>query len=608
MNARRPAAVLWDLDGTLVDTEPYWIECEYELVEAHGGTWSEEHAHAIVGSDLRESARYIREHGDVDLPIDEIVNQLLDGVIARVRRNVPWRPGARDLLAQLRTEKVPCALVTMSWRRLADAVVGELPRGSFAATIVGDEVRRGKPHPEPYLAAARALDGLTEGLCGAGGLAHRRSLRHRRRLPRDRDPAHRRDTKGPRRSPDRFARRPHGGHAAGAGPRRRGLGLVAGLVVVAVAAVGAAALLRDPPPPPPPDIPIDAWVPYFELTDAEATLATNGQMIRQVSPVWYTAQDATTITIEGNLTPEATAQFVAATRAAGAKLVPSIVDVMPAGGMAAVLADPASRAAHVATIGDLAAANGFDGIDIDYEKFAFSDDRATWPTTRPLWIDFITELGARLHADGRTLSVSVPYIKDDGRTDDSGYWVYDYGGMEPHVDQIRIMAYDYSTDKAGPIAPLSFVQQAIDGAKQATEDDGKLALGVALYGYNWPIATVGTCPAEQEGKTSVSQRNIDELLAKRAATPVFDPVTGESSFTYPLEVTDGTTTCTQTREVHFVDAQGARLRVDLARTELLGSVSLWALGFDSPATWQAIGPLARIPGSTTASTTEVAAP
>ncbi len=153
----RPAAVLWDMDGTLVDTEPYWIECEYELVDAHGGTWSDEHAHAIVGGDLHASGRYIRDHGGVDLPIDEIVNQLLDGVIARVRQAVPWRPGARDLLAQLRVEGIPCALVTMSWRRLVDAVVAQLPRGSFAATIVGDEVDQGKPHPEPYRAAARAL-------------------------------------------------------------------------------------------------------------------------------------------------------------------------------------------------------------------------------------------------------------------------------------------------------------------------------------------------------------------------------------------------------------------------------------------------------------------
>ena len=291
-------------------------------------------------------------------------------------------------------------------------------------------------------------------------------------------------------------------------------------------------------------------------------------------------------------------------RAAGAKVVPSIVDVMPAGGMAAVLADPASRAAHVSAIADLAATNGFDGIDIDYEKFAFADDRSTWATTRPLWIEFVSELGRSLHADGRTLSVSVPHIKDGKRTDESGYWVYDYAEMSQHVDQIRIMAYDYSTDKPGPIAPMSFVRQAISAAKKAVDDDSKLVLGVALYGYNWPIATVGTCPADQEGKTSVSQRNIDELLAKRGATPVHDPETGESSFTYLLEVTDGTTTCTQTREVHYVDAPGARERIDLARTERLGGVSLWALGFDSAATWQHIASLARTPGATTS----VAAP
>jgi HAD superfamily hydrolase (TIGR01509 family) len=605
MSARRPAAVLWDMDGTLVDTEPYWIECEYELVEAHGGTWSEEHAHALVGSDLMASGRYIREHGGVELPAVEIVNQLLDGVIARVRKKVPWRPGARDLLAELRAEEIPCALVTMSWRRLVDAIVAELPRRSFAATIVGDEVRRGKPHPEPYLAAARALkvsprdcvaleDSPTGVRSATAAGCHVIVIPHIVDVP---------PSRGQRRVDSLADLRVD--TLIAPPPQRRAIVVGASVLVLALAAVGAAATRRDSPPPPPPiDIPIDAWAPYWALPDAQQTLATNGRMLRQVSPFWYSAHDATTITVDGNLTPQTTAAFISTARAAGAKVVPSIVDAMPAGGMAAVLADPASRATHVATLADLAATNDFDGIDIDYEQFAFADDKATWATTRPLWIDFISELGKRLHADGRTLSVSVPHISDGGRTDDSGYWVYDYAGMAPHVDQIRIMAYDYSTNKAGPIAPLAFVEQSIAAAKKAVHDDHKLVLGIALYGYNWPIATVGTCPAEQEGKTSVSQRNIDELLAKRTATPLFDPVTGESSFTYQLEVTDSTTTCTQTREVHYVDAEGARERIDLARRERLGAVSLWAIGFDSPATWQSIAQLARVPGSTTS----VAAP
>ena len=98
----RPAAVLWDMDGTLVDTEPYWIAAEHDLVRRAGnGRWTDEHAHHLVGFDLRDSARYISEHGEVDLPVDDIVNLLLDGVIEQVRRRVPWRPGARPLSSSL---------------------------------------------------------------------------------------------------------------------------------------------------------------------------------------------------------------------------------------------------------------------------------------------------------------------------------------------------------------------------------------------------------------------------------------------------------------------------------------------------------------------------
>lgn len=152
------AAVLWDMDGTLVDTEPYWIEREHEIVRLHGnGRWTDEHAHALVGLDLRETGRYIIEHGGIDLPVDDIVNLLLDGVIARVRQQIPWRSGARELLAELGAHGIPCALVTMSWRRFADAIVEALPEGSFTTIVTGDDVRRGKPHPEPYLTAAARL-------------------------------------------------------------------------------------------------------------------------------------------------------------------------------------------------------------------------------------------------------------------------------------------------------------------------------------------------------------------------------------------------------------------------------------------------------------------
>jgi HAD superfamily hydrolase (TIGR01509 family) len=154
---REPAAVLWDMDGTLVDTEPYWIAGEFALVAEYGGTWSEADAHSIVGFDLLDAAVELRVRGGVPLEPVDIVERLLDDVIARVAGGLPWRPGAPELLDACRAAGVPCALVTMSWRRLADAIIAAAPPDSFDASITGDEVTHGKPHPESYLAAAAAL-------------------------------------------------------------------------------------------------------------------------------------------------------------------------------------------------------------------------------------------------------------------------------------------------------------------------------------------------------------------------------------------------------------------------------------------------------------------
>lgn len=146
------------MDGTLVDTEPYWIDAERTLVERAGGQWTHADTEITVGAKLTFTAQHLRKVAPVPGTDDEIVEAMLELVIASVHaRGVPWRPGALELLAELAANEVPCALVTMSYRSLAETVVGELPAGYFQLLITGDEVKEGKPHPEPYLTAAAEL-------------------------------------------------------------------------------------------------------------------------------------------------------------------------------------------------------------------------------------------------------------------------------------------------------------------------------------------------------------------------------------------------------------------------------------------------------------------
>ncbi|GAB2577468.1 HAD family hydrolase [Microlunatus antarcticus] len=155
----RPAALLWDFDGTLADTEPLWIAAEYDLIGRLGGEWSDEHAHQLVGNSLIDSGSYILNAiGRHDLTAEWVVDQLVSRVIEDLRTgDIPWRPGALDLLEASRQAGIPCALVSASYRVQLDAAIGALPAGSFTTSVAGDEVERGKPHPEPYERACAEL-------------------------------------------------------------------------------------------------------------------------------------------------------------------------------------------------------------------------------------------------------------------------------------------------------------------------------------------------------------------------------------------------------------------------------------------------------------------
>lgn len=152
-----PAAVLWDMDGTLIDTEPYWMAEEGEMVARAGGTWSHEDAVDLVGNSLLVSAEIILARTPVTGTPAEVVDRLLSGVVRRTRAHLPWRPGARELLEECVGLGIPSALVTMSWAPLADVLLEQLPAGTFSTVVTGDQVEHGKPAPDPYLLAAARL-------------------------------------------------------------------------------------------------------------------------------------------------------------------------------------------------------------------------------------------------------------------------------------------------------------------------------------------------------------------------------------------------------------------------------------------------------------------
>lgn len=150
------AAVLWDMDGTLIDSEPTWIAQQFVLAEQHGGTWTTEQGLALVGVDMHDTAVAMQAAG-VDMEATALVAALEGGVIDALRDEVPWRPGVRELLAELVREGVPCAIATTSSHEMAALVAAAAPDGAISVVVGSEDVTRTKPSPEPYLRAAELL-------------------------------------------------------------------------------------------------------------------------------------------------------------------------------------------------------------------------------------------------------------------------------------------------------------------------------------------------------------------------------------------------------------------------------------------------------------------
>ncbi|MEU8310202.1 HAD family phosphatase [Actinomadura sp. NPDC048955] len=157
MTGAGPHAVLFDMDGLLIDSERVWLEVESEVMAWLGGEWSPAHQERLVGGSLYLAVDYMLELTGADAPREEVGRRMLDGMVERLGTCVPMMPGAKELLAEVRAAGVTAALVSSSHRRLIEPVLEAVGREHFALSVAGDEVARTKPHPEPYLTAAARL-------------------------------------------------------------------------------------------------------------------------------------------------------------------------------------------------------------------------------------------------------------------------------------------------------------------------------------------------------------------------------------------------------------------------------------------------------------------
>jgi len=152
------AAVLFDMDGLLVDTEPLWLETETAVMARLGAPWTPQDQQALLGGSMQRTVSYLLGKATRPVPPETVARWMLDGMLDRAADGrVVVRPGARELVAEVAAAGLPYALVTSSERRFAEAVLAATGM-TFPVTVCGEDVTATKPDPEPYLLAAKLLD------------------------------------------------------------------------------------------------------------------------------------------------------------------------------------------------------------------------------------------------------------------------------------------------------------------------------------------------------------------------------------------------------------------------------------------------------------------
>jgi HAD superfamily hydrolase (TIGR01509 family) len=152
-----PDAVLFDMDGTLIDSEPIWFDTEIAILADYGYVLGREHWAKVLGQANEVAVRYLLEVSGVPLTPRQLNERIEETMTERLGAGIELMAGAKELFTELEAAGIPCALVSASSRRVVEACLGSIGAHHFQLTVSGDDVVHNKPHPEPYLTAARLL-------------------------------------------------------------------------------------------------------------------------------------------------------------------------------------------------------------------------------------------------------------------------------------------------------------------------------------------------------------------------------------------------------------------------------------------------------------------
>jgi spore germination protein YaaH len=373
---------------------------------------------------------------------------------------------------------------------------------------------------------------------------------------------------------------------------------------------------------------VNGWVPYWTATQGRVGFTNNPAMFNDISPFFYSALPDGTIGLVGSA--DALKKTTDDAHARGLTVLPSITDGSGKWMMATViLANTASRTQHVQNIVNLVVTNGFDGIDLDYEGFAFTDGIASWPTTKPVWVAFVNELAASLHEKGKLLSVTIPPTwTETAQNIVRGYPVYAPQEIGAVADRVRLMVYDWSVGAPGFISPMSWVNRVI-AYNDPIVPNGKLQLGIPSYGRDWGRQRFADeiCPDGALATHSIELENMQNLIAAHGTPTLTRDTEGEVQFFYDVVETGFSTTpvpaptyapgasvvpkvapaadgvlhpalrltppteqlsCTVRHFVHYPDAITIQMHTQAAIDAGWGGVVLWALGYETPEVYQAL--------------------